>query len=169
MSQRLKITLPDDTLAQLRAAARASREPMARLASRLISAGLSGSGSGSQAPTNDPMDIVETDPGSDRRAPWLEPWENGREWRRDMWGSITALHERYPRALGHLKFGWWEHSAHVETLCALVVWRTWLDQTGNDPREELLFHAELEHYSRTLQQERGGVRDVWLPDAPPDE
>jgi hypothetical protein len=38
-----------------------------------------------------------------------------------MWGSIVALHGRYPRALEHLKEGWWEDAAHVETLCALVV------------------------------------------------
>jgi len=32
---------------------------------------------------------------------------------------------------------------HVEVLCALVVWRDWIDQAADDPRHELAFHAQL--------------------------
>ena len=54
-----------------------------------------------------------------------------------------ALHGRYPKALEHLKEGWWEDAAHVETLCALVVWRDWIDQAADDPRHELAFQTQL--------------------------
>jgi hypothetical protein len=74
-----------------------------------------------------------------------------------MWGSIVALHGRYPHALAHLKDGWWEDAAHVEVLRALVVWRDWIDQAAEDPRHELAFHAQLSDYSRELRQEGGGV------------
>lgn len=30
-----------------------------------------------------------------------------------MWGSIVALHGRYPHALAFLKEGWWEDAAHL--------------------------------------------------------
>jgi hypothetical protein len=87
-----------------------------------------------------------------------------------MWGAIVALHGRYPRELGHLKAGWWDHTAHVEMLCALVVWCDWIDQAAaDDPRDELVFHAQLEDYSRALRQEGGGVSASWQPDAPPAE
>lgn len=51
-----------------------------------------------------------------------------------MWGSIVALYGRYPHALAYLKDGWWEDAAHVEVLCALVVWRDWIDHVAEDPR-----------------------------------
>jgi hypothetical protein len=170
MDHRMKITLPESTLAGLRKAAKDRGEPMARLATRLISEGLS-----EKTHEPDPPALHQAgkpgrqDRDLDRRAPWLEPWEGEQEWRRDMWGAISALHERYPRELGHLKDGWWEHAAHVETLCALVVWRSWIDQAGEDPRDELVFHAQLEDYSRALRQEGGGVSAAWQPDAPPNE
>jgi hypothetical protein len=52
------------------------------------------------------------------------------EWRSHMWGSIVALHGRYPHELAHLKDGWWKDAAHVEVLCALVVWRDWIDEAA---------------------------------------
>ncbi len=84
-----------------------------------------------------------------------------------MWGAIVALCGRYPRELGHLKDGWWEHPSHVETLCALAVWRDWIDRVAEDPRDELVFHAQLEDYAQGLRQEGGGVSATWLPGAPP--
>jgi hypothetical protein len=72
-----------------------------------------------------------------------------------MWGSIVALYGRYPDALAHLKDGWWEDAVHVEVLCALVVWRDWIDQVAEDPRHKLAFHAQLSDYSRELRQEGG--------------
>src|SRR5258708_36647358 len=143
MSHRMTITLTDSTLAELRSAAKDRGEPMARLATRLVSTGLSGSNREQEPPRVRAGDAERPDLGADRRAPWLEPFEGEQEWRRDMWGAIVALHGRYPRDLGHLKAGWWEHTAHVEMLCALVVWRDWIDQ-ADDPRDELLFHAPPE-------------------------
>ncbi len=66
-----------------------------------------------------------------------------------MWGSIVALHGRYPRHLEHLKDGWWDDEATAETLCALAVWRAEIDQHGRDPREELAFHHQLADYAHT--------------------
>jgi hypothetical protein len=166
MNYRIKITLPDSTLAELRSAAKDRGEPMARLATRLISAGLFAS---KQEPTRGrARDAGKPDHGAGPRALWLEPFEGERqEWRRDMWGAIVALRGRYPRELGHIKDGWWDHTAHVETLCALVVWRDWIDQVADDPRDELVFHAQLEDYSRALRQEGGSVSAAWQPGAPP--
>ncbi len=170
MTHRIKITLPESTIGELRSAAAAGGEPMARLAARLISDGLAASGG---EPKLDPLphradpDTSSEQPHHGRRARWIEPFDDKQEWRREMWGAIVELHARYPRELGHLKDGWWDHTAHVETLCALTVWRDWIDQVADDPREEFIFHAQLEDYGRTLRQEGGGVSAVWQPDAPP--
>jgi hypothetical protein len=82
---------------------------------------------------------LDDDADFDRHAPWIEPIMGDPEWKARMWGSIVALHGRYPRALEHLKNGWWNEASHVETLCALVVWRDWIDQEADDPRYELRF------------------------------
>lgn len=52
-----------------------------------------------------------------RRAQWIEPLGGDPHWRVWMWGSIVALHGRYPTELAHLKDGWWDNTSHVETLC----------------------------------------------------
>jgi hypothetical protein len=83
-------------------------------------------------------------------------------------GGIVTLHGRYPTALASLKNGWWESEAHLETLCALVVWRQLIDDAWRDPREELAFQASLADYSHILRQEGGSVTDAWIPGAPPD-
>jgi hypothetical protein len=170
MSHRMKITLSQSTLAELRAAALENGEPMARLATRLISVGLSAGGH-EHDPQAEAAPATATEPFRDpeRRAPWLEPFEGEREWRGLMWGGILALYRRYPRELGHLRHGWWNHASHVETLCALVVWRDWIDEAADDPRHELAFHAQLEDYSRALRQEGGGARSEWRPGAAPPE
>jgi hypothetical protein len=116
-----------------------------------------------------PVPVPKGEPDPDRRAPWIEPFYDRQEWRSIMWGSIVALHGRYPRALEHLKDGWWEDAAHVETLCALVIWRDWINQEADDPRYELAFQAQLADYGRELRQESGGVTRAWVPGAPPDE
>jgi hypothetical protein len=86
-----------------------------------------------------------------------------------MWGAIVALHGRYPRALSVLKDEWWNDDSHIETLCALAVWRAEIDDTGQDPREELAFQTQLADYSHTLRQEGGGVTKAWKPGVPPAE
>ncbi|MGA9314192.1 MAG: recombinase family protein [Solirubrobacteraceae bacterium] len=64
--------------------------------------------------------VAKDEPDQDRRTPWIEPYYDQQQWQALMWGSIVALYGRYPKALEHLKEGWWEDAAHVETLCALA-------------------------------------------------
>ncbi len=66
------------------------------------------------------MPVAKDEPDQDRRTPWIEPYYDQQQWQALMWGSIVALYGRYPKALEHLKEGWWEDAAHVETLCALA-------------------------------------------------
>jgi hypothetical protein len=86
-----------------------------------------------------------------------------------MWGAIVALHGRYPLQLQSLQDGWWTDDSQTETLCALAVWRTELDDAGQDPREELAFQNQLADYSQTLQRQGGGVTKAWTPGPPPPE
>jgi hypothetical protein len=169
MSYRMKITLPDPTMAQLEALAEQRGEPASRVAAQLICAEILAGRDPKRThiTTQAPPPNAEPDP--DQRAPWIEPYYDREDWRAVMWGSIVALHGRYPRALAHLKDGWWEDAAHVETLCALVVWRDWIDQAADDPRHELAFQTQLGDYSHVLRQEGGGVTQAWQPGAPPDE
>jgi hypothetical protein len=41
-----------------------------------------------------------------------------------------------------------------------------IDDTGQDPREELAFQAQLADYAHALRQEGGGVTKAWRPGAP---
>jgi hypothetical protein len=83
--------------------------------------------------------------------------------------SEAHRNARYPRALANLKDKWWTDEQHTETLCALVVWRMYTDDTGADPREELAFQTQLSDCARTLRQEGGGVTRTWTPGAPSDK
>jgi hypothetical protein len=85
------------------------------------------------------------------------------------WGAILALYYRYPRHLEHLKTGWWNDDAHTETLAALAHWRHELDTTTPDPRQELIFHTQLNDYAKTLQQQHGSTTQRWQPGPPPNE
>jgi hypothetical protein len=169
MSYRMKITLPDPTMAQLEILAEQRGEPASRIAAQMICTEIADRKDPrrTHAQVLTPVPAEDHDP--DRRAPWIEPFIGHQEWRTQMWGSIAALYGRYPRELAHLKEGWWEDSAHTETLCALVVWRDWIDQAADDPRHELAFHVQLADYSRELRQEGGGVTRAWKPGAPPEE
>jgi hypothetical protein len=170
MSRRMKITLPDPLMTQLRALAANNGEPVSRVAARMVCDGLADRHAvhGNHENTSTPM-VLDDDSDFDRHAPWIEPIMGDPQWKVRMWGSIVALHGRYPRALAHLKDGWWTEASRVETLCALVVWRDWIDQEADDPRYELAFQAQLADYGRELQQEGGGVTRAWRPGAPPDE
>jgi hypothetical protein len=86
-----------------------------------------------------------------------------------MWREIVVLHRRYPKALGNVKDGWWEDEAQTEQLLALAAWRAQLDQHGDDPREELAFHAQLSDFAAQQRQQGGGVTKAWKPGAPPDQ
>jgi len=174
MSRRLKITLPDTLASQLDELAANTGEPAARLAGQMVRHGIAeAAASGQVHPVRArPVPVAHGAPEeeeSDRRPPWLEPYGGDAEWRSWMWGGIVALYGRYLTALAELKDGWWKSEAHVETLCALVVWRQWIDDAGRDPREELAFQVQLSDYGLALRQEGGGVTRAWKPGAAPDE
>jgi hypothetical protein len=159
MSSRIKITLPEQVAEQLDELAAAEGEPVARVTARLVRERLSRPAGG------DPRVSFE----NPARPSWLEPYGGDRQWRRRMWGAIVALHGRYPDELRGLQQGWWNDTAQVETLCALVAWRDSLDDTGSDPREELDFQLNIAEFGRRLSQQGGGVTKAWTPGAPPDE
>ena len=174
MSRRLKITLSDALAVQLDELAANIGEPAARLAGQMVRHGIAEAAASGQVqpPRARPTTIALEPPegeAPDRRPPWLEPYGGDAEWRSWMWGGIVALHGRYPTMLAELKDGWWKSETHVETLCALVVWRQWLDDAGRDPREELAFQVQLSDYGLALRHEGGGVTRAWKPGAAPDE
>ncbi len=160
MSHRIQIVLPDPAAEQLRDRAAANGTPPSTLAAQYVRERLHG------APAPEPATLPDRRR-STRRPAWLEPYGESRSWRAEIWGSIVALHSRYPRALAALKDGWWKDTVHVETLCALASWRAQLDTAGQDPREELAFHDRLADYAQTLKGEAGGVAGSWEPGAPP--
>jgi hypothetical protein len=169
MSQRLKITLSDAVMAELRDAAARDGVPIARVAAeRLSRTTPTDLGNDGDSISSLPA-LVDDDLIDDRHAPWIEPVMGDLGWRRRMWGSIAALYGRYSRQLAYLREGWWKDSSHVETLCALVVWRDWIDVAADDPRHELAFQAQLADFSHQLRQEGGSVTTTWKPGAPPPE
>jgi hypothetical protein len=167
MSYRMKITLSDTAMAELERRAGDAGEPVARVAARIVAAQITENGSATSG-ISTASTFEETEADLDRHAPWIEPIMGDPAWRKQMWGSIVALHGRYPHALAHLKDKWWDDASHVETLCALVVWRDWIDQFADDPRHELAFHAQLADYGHALRQEGGSLTSAWMPGAPPD-
>jgi hypothetical protein len=165
VSKRVQLVLADPVSAQLHELADAAGEPVATLAARMVRDGVArgvrdGKVKAAAAPPH-------TAAATDRRPPWLESYGGDEQWRREMWGSVVALHGRYPRHLEYLKDGWWEDEATAETLRALAVWRAEIDQHGRDPREELAFHHQLADTAHTLRQQGGGVERTWKPGAPP--
>jgi hypothetical protein len=172
MSRRLKITLPDTLADQLDELARTTGEPAARLAGLMVRDGLANTPheQARKGPAEPTASYATADDEQfDQRARWLEPYGGDREWSMLMWGSICALHGRYPQALEALKKGWWKSSTHVETLCALVTWRQELDDVGRDPRDEIAFQYTLIDYGQTLRKEGGGVTQAWTPGPAPEE
>jgi hypothetical protein len=168
MSRPMKIVLPDPVAAQLAELAAGADEAPATLAARMVrnTVGLAAK-DGKVRPLKPTRVAVPR--ASSERPSWLEPYGADSEWRSRIWGAVVALHGRYPRALGALKDEWWSDASHTETLCALAVWRGEIDDSGQDPREELAFQAQLVEYARALRQEGGGVTKAWRPGAPPDE
>jgi hypothetical protein len=167
MSHRLQVVLPDPFVTQLHELAARSGEPPSTLAGQLVRQGLAeAAGDGKVRPMK-PAAVLLRQKGCER-ARWLEPYGDDPTWRQAMWGSIVALHGRYPRALGALKDEWWTDEAHTETLCALATWRAEIDDSGQDPREELAYQSQLADYAHALRQEGGGVTKAWKPGAPPD-
>jgi hypothetical protein len=167
MSRKIQIVLPDPQADQLTELAASAGEPQSTLASLLVRNEIARAVKDGKVrqPRQAPV-IVSTD---GECARWIEPYGGDTTWRQEMWGAIVALHGRYPRALANLKDDWWTDEQHVETLCALATWRSEIDDTGQDPRDELAFQTQLNDYAHTLRQEGSGVTKTWQPGAPPDE
>jgi hypothetical protein len=90
MSYRLKITLPDPTMAQLEALAEQCGEPASRVAAQLVCAEILAARDPKQTLTTTPVPVRTEESDPDRRAPWIEPFYDRQEWRALMWGSIVA-------------------------------------------------------------------------------
>ncbi|MGH2879970.1 MAG: hypothetical protein ACRDK4_10250 [Solirubrobacteraceae bacterium] len=156
---RIAITLDEHARAELTKRAEVAQEPVSRTAARLIRDGLlstqttpSGTtGSETRARSDG---AKSTRNGASVASPaWVEPTGAQERWRRELWASVCALYERYPRVFAQLIEEWWTDRALIETLGALVAWRAQLD-SGElaDPRSELLFQDRLELLERRLGQ-----------------
>jgi len=167
MSQRIQIVLSDPAATQLRQLAAGAGEPPSTLAGQMVRNGVAQAAKDGKLRTPRPAPPLTASDGT-ARAPWLEPYGGDATWRSQMWGAVVALHGRYPRHLAALKDEWWTDESHTETLCALAVWRAELDDTGQDPREELAFQTQLADYAQVLRQQGGGVTKAWKPGAPPE-
>jgi hypothetical protein len=85
---------------------RAGRQRGHALAPQIVQAGVSqATTDGKVRPLRQAPVLVGHQDGE--RAPWLEPYGGGSQWRRQMWDQIGALHGRYPVQLGALKEKWW--------------------------------------------------------------
>jgi hypothetical protein len=155
--KRLMIRLPDPAHATLEQRALAGGEPLASTAAGLLRTVLEDGEVAktrrARLRTRPTSRSADAGPG----APWIAP-DDDPDWHKNTWGAIVALHRRYPRALAKLEHDWWEHPERVETLAALTVWRTNIDASAEDPREELAFHTALQQLARILDQSPGGER-----------
>jgi hypothetical protein len=168
MSQRIQVVLPDPATQQLRELAAAADTPPSTLAAQLVHNGLAQAAKDGKVRPLRSAPVLVGHKGSER-APWLEPYGGDSQWRKEMWGAVVALHGRYPKQLETLKDKWWKDESQTEILCALATWRAELDDTGQDPREELAFQNQLADYAQVLRQQGGGVTKTWKPGAPPHE
>jgi hypothetical protein len=167
MSQRVQVVLSDPVALQLRELAAGADTPHSTLAAQFVGNEIA------RAIKNGHVRPLRSAPvlmgeGGDR-PPWLEPYGGDPEWRQQMWGAIVALRGRYPDHLETLKDKWWLDESTVETLSALAVWRAELDETRQDPRDELAFQNQLTDYAQLLRQKGGGVTKAWKPGATPPE
>jgi hypothetical protein len=92
--------LPLEALAEQRG------EPASRVAAQMIATELEDKKDLHRARTSAAASAPTENTDPDRRAPWIEPFLDYKQWRAPMWGSIVALYGRYPRELVHLKDGW---------------------------------------------------------------
>ncbi len=167
MSRKLQIVLPDPVATQLEELAVAAGEPLATIARQIVRDGVGVAAKSGKVKAPRPAATVVGE--ANGRPRWLEPYGGDPDWRQEMWGQVVALHGRYPRQLQDVKDGWWTDESQTETLCALAVWRAQIDDTGQDPREELVFQAQLADYAHTLRQQGGSITKAWQPGAPPQE
>jgi hypothetical protein len=167
MSRKLQIVLPDPVATRLDDLAAAAGEPLATIARQIVRDGVAVAAETGNVKARRRAPRVVGEAGG--RPRWLEPYGGDPAWRQEMWGQVVALHGRYPRQLQDVKDGWWTDDSQAETLYALAVWRAQIDDAGQDPREELAFQHELDHYAHALRQRGGSITDAWTPGAPPEE
>lgn len=103
VSSRLQIVLPDPVAAQLQELAVTAGEPLATLAGRIVRDGVAYASVGGKGQRPPPSSSLAGE--TAQRPPWLEPYGGDPVWWRETWGSIVALHGRYPRHLEHLSDG----------------------------------------------------------------
>jgi hypothetical protein len=168
MSQRVQIVLADPVALQLRELAAGADTPASTLAAQLVTTEIARAVKSGKVRPLRPAPVLVAGKGSER-APWLEPYGGDPGWRQQMWGAVVAMHGRYPTQLEALNNKWWTDDSQTETLCALAVWRAEIDDTGQDPRDELAFQNQLADYAHVLRQQGGGVTKAWKPGAPPPE
>jgi hypothetical protein len=167
MSRKFSIVLPDPADQHLRELAAATDQAFASLASQMVQNEVAAAAeNGHVRPQRQAPAIVRHK--GEQRAPWLEPYGGDPNWRNTMWVAVVALHGRYPRHLQYLKDQWWTDDATTEALCALAAWRQEIDDTGQDPRDELTFHHQLTDYSDTLRKQGSGITEAWKPATAPD-
>jgi hypothetical protein len=175
---RVAITLDEHALSQLARRAQANSEPVARTAARMVRDGLLST----QAHTAAEQPASESAKRGDRGGRsagsgpgaglpgWLEPPGERERWRRELWASVCALAERYPRVFSKLIADWWTDRQLIEVLGALGAWRAQLDAGENsDPRAELLFHDRLELLDRQLTQTGDPTAPRFSGGPPPSE
>jgi hypothetical protein len=167
MSRKLQIVLSDPVARQLETLAACAGEPLATVARQIVRDGVAVAAKSGEVKARRASPPVAGK--ASGRPRWLEPYGGDPAWRREMWGAIVALHGRYPRHLQDVKDGWWTDDSHTESLCALAAWRAEIDDTAQDPREELAFQHQLADYAHTLRQQGGGVTKTWRAGAPPVE
>jgi hypothetical protein len=169
---RVAITLDEHALAELARRANAAKEPVARTAARLVRDGLLSTPTTTTAPSTDApaAERQRSTSGAPASPGWLEPVDQREQWRRELWASVSALAQRYPRVLSKLIEGWWEDRGLVEVLAALAAWRSELDAGLNpDPRAELLFHDRLEILDRQLTHASDPTAARFSGGAPPSD
>jgi hypothetical protein len=158
---RIQVSLPGAALGQLRVLGAATGEPTSRVAARLILAALAGDATVPDSVAPLPQSQrAQTAPRPTRPPVWLQPVDedNEQDWLCEMWGAIVALRRRYPSMLARLPEGWWRDAQLVEMLSALATWRVNIEAASEDPREEIAFHAALQHVARLLDQTPGSER-----------
>ena len=165
--------LPDPIVEQLQELAATADEALATLAAHMVRNAVTlAAKDGRVRPLNATpatTTSARAGAGAGGRAGWLEPYGGDPGWSTLMWGAIVALHGRYPDHLELLRDNWWTSQHHTEMLCALATWREEIDNTSQDPRDEIAFHNQLNDYAQLLRQQGGGVTKTWKPGAPPPE
>jgi hypothetical protein len=151
MSQRIQIVLTDPAAQQLRELSASIDTAHSTLAGQFVQKEIARAiKNGHVRPRRTAP--VPADGHSNDRPPWLEPYGGDPARRQQMWGAIVALRGRYPEQLQSLKDKWWTDESTTESLAALTIWRAELDETRQDPRDEIAFQTQLSDYAQHLRQ-----------------